>query len=137
MYVCMYNYMYVCMYIRLSTPPPERPRLQLQPRTKPLEDKSGGRERGEGGRASSSIFGQAKPVDTAAREREIEERLLRVSKFSYENINGTYEMSYLMHKMQSGSWPYPYTRQEFFECCVSSCSCPLKLVAMIQAMCAE
>ena len=62
-------------------PPPERPRIQLQPRTKPPEDKSGGRERGEGGRASSSIFGQAKPVDTAAREREIEERLLKVSKF--------------------------------------------------------
>ena len=73
------------MYTRLPTPPPERPRLQLQPRTKPPEDTSGGRERGEGGRASSSIFGQAKPVDTVARDREIEERLLRVSKFSLYN----------------------------------------------------
>ena len=63
--------------------PLERPRLQLQPRTKPLEDTSaegGGGEGGGGGGgggASSSIFGQAKPVDTAAREKEIEERLLR------------------------------------------------------------
>ena len=61
--------------------PPERPRLQLQPRTKPLEDTSaegeGGGGGGGGGGASSSIFGQAKPVDTAAREKEIEERLLR------------------------------------------------------------
>ena len=70
------------MSLQLSTPPPERPRLQLQPRTKPLEDISGGRERGEEGRALSSIFGQARPVDTAAREREIEERILRVSQFS-------------------------------------------------------
>ena len=72
-------YIYLCNSQLL---PPERPRLQLQPRTKPLGDTSGGRERGEGGKASSSIFGQAKPVDTAAKEREIEERLLRVSKFS-------------------------------------------------------
>ena len=67
-------------------PRTERPRLQLQPRTKPLNDTSGRRERGGGGggggRNSSSIFGQAKPVDTAARDREIEERLLRVSTFS-------------------------------------------------------
>ena len=71
---------YMCVYVDLYTTlklPPERPRLQLQPRTKSLGSTSGGRERGEGGRASSSIFGQAKPVDTAAREREIEERLLR------------------------------------------------------------
>ena len=83
MYVCMYVCM-LCMYTRLSTPPPERPRLQLQPRTKPPEDTSGRRGGGGGGgRASSSIFGQAKPVDTAARDRGIEERLLRVSKFSF------------------------------------------------------
>ena len=56
----------------------ERPRLQLQPRTKPLEDAGGGEGGGGGGGGtSSSIFGQAKPVDTAAREKEIEERLLR------------------------------------------------------------
>ena len=70
------------IHVRPITPPPERPRLQLQSRTKPPEDTSGGRG---GVRASSSIFGQAKPVDTAARDREIEERLLRVSKFSLYN----------------------------------------------------
>ena len=74
--------LYVRIHVRPITPPPERPRLQLQSRTKPPEDTSGGRG---GGRASSSIFGQAKPVDTAARDREIEERLLRVSKFSLYN----------------------------------------------------
>ena len=66
------------MYVYVSTPPKERPRLQLLPRTKPLEDTSGGREIGEGG---SSIYGQAKPVDTTAKDKTIEERLLRVSKF--------------------------------------------------------
>ena len=76
-------YIYLCNSQLL---PPERPRLHLQPRTKPLGDTSSGRE-GGGGKASSSIFGQAKPVDTAAREREIEERLLKVSKFSRENVN--------------------------------------------------
>lgn len=48
----------------------ERPKLHLQPRTKPLEDKSGPV-------SGSSVFGGAKPVDTAAKEREIEEKLAR------------------------------------------------------------
>ena len=48
----------------------ERPRLQLQPRTRPLNSDSDDSSR-------PSIFGQAKPVDTSAREKEIEERLLR------------------------------------------------------------
>ena len=68
-------------YINSQLSPSERPRLHLQPRTKPLGDTSGGREGGEERKASSSIFGQAKPVDTTVREREIEERLLKVSKF--------------------------------------------------------
>ncbi|CAG0886219.1 unnamed protein product [Darwinula stevensoni] len=53
----------------------ERPRLKLQPRTAPIE------EVGTPATASTTIFGGAKPVDTAAREREIEQRLLR------ENVN--------------------------------------------------
>jgi len=57
----------------LRSPPPsnapkERPRLKLQPRSKPLEE--AGQVSG-----SSAIFGGAKPVDTAARERQIEEKL--------------------------------------------------------------
>ncbi|KAK9503542.1 hypothetical protein O3M35_010076 [Rhynocoris fuscipes] len=50
-----------------------RPKLKLLPRsnTTPAENES------EAPAASSSIFGGAKPVDTAAREREIEERLRR------------------------------------------------------------
>lgn len=46
----------------------ERPKLQLAPRTLPVEEVNAP----VGG---SSIFGSAKPVNTAAREREIEERL--------------------------------------------------------------
>jgi len=51
-----------------SNAPKERPRLKLQPRSKPLKD--AGQVSG-----SSAIFGGAKPVDTAARERQIEEKL--------------------------------------------------------------
>ncbi|XP_022805648.1 eukaryotic translation initiation factor 4B-like [Stylophora pistillata] len=49
----------------------ERPRLQLQPRTKPVEETKGETA------ADNSVFGGAKPVDTAAKEREIEEKLAR------------------------------------------------------------
>jgi hypothetical protein len=42
-------------------------RLKLQPRTKPEEPVA----------PQASIFGGAKPVDTAAREKEIEERLAK------------------------------------------------------------
>jgi len=45
--------------------PKSRPKLQLQPRSKPEEPAA----------PQASIFGGAKPVDTAAREKEIEERL--------------------------------------------------------------
>ncbi|CAH2224817.1 eukaryotic translation initiation factor 4B isoform X3 [Pelobates cultripes] len=53
--------------------PTQRPKLNLKPRTAPKEEESSG-----GSTPSSraaSIFGGAKPVDTAAREREVEERL--------------------------------------------------------------
>jgi hypothetical protein len=44
----------------------------LQPRTKPEEPRS---KPDEPAASQASIFGGAKPVDTAAREKEIEERL--------------------------------------------------------------
>ncbi|KAL5010960.1 hypothetical protein ScPMuIL_013265 [Solemya velum] len=53
-----------------SEAPSSRPRLQLQPRTKPIEVSANPDSR-------SSIFGSAKPVDTATKERLIEERLAR------------------------------------------------------------
>lgn len=79
---------------RDASPQKERPKLQLQPRTLPIEPIVVAREEGaadaeeERERRSPSpvrakpvpaaaIFGAAKPVDTAAREREIEERLER------------------------------------------------------------
>jgi len=58
-----------------SGAPKERPRLKLQPRSKPLEET--GQVSG-----SSAIFGGAKPVDTAARERQIEEKLQMKKQFS-------------------------------------------------------
>uniref|UniRef100_A0A3B5MIZ7 Eukaryotic translation initiation factor 4B n=1 Tax=Xiphophorus couchianus TaxID=32473 RepID=A0A3B5MIZ7_9TELE len=61
--------------------PQQRPKLNLKPRSVPKEEEgnsSGGTSPAappsSGGR-SSSIFGGAKPVDTAAKEREVEERL--------------------------------------------------------------
>ncbi|BFZ22692.1 hypothetical protein BsWGS_25731 [Bradybaena similaris] len=49
--------------------PKERPVLNLKPRTKPVENKENQPS------SRSSIFGSAKPVDTYAREKEIEEKL--------------------------------------------------------------
>ncbi|XP_033732893.1 eukaryotic translation initiation factor 4B-like isoform X2 [Pecten maximus] len=58
--------------------PKERPRLNLQPRTKPVEEPvkvAAVPKPKPAENRSASIFGSAKPVDTAAKEREIEERL--------------------------------------------------------------
>ncbi|XP_076124839.1 eukaryotic translation initiation factor 4B-like isoform X1 [Alosa pseudoharengus] len=61
--------------------PLQRPKLNLKPRSVPKDE--GEKDAGEstpptapsGGSRASSIFGAAKPVDTAAKEREVEERL--------------------------------------------------------------
>ncbi|XP_016392216.1 eukaryotic translation initiation factor 4B-like [Sinocyclocheilus rhinocerous] len=54
--------------------PPQRPKLNLKPRSVPKEeDQSSGPSASSG--QAASIFGGAKPVDTAAKEREVEERL--------------------------------------------------------------
>jgi translation initiation factor 4B len=58
---------------RSDAGPTERRKLNLAPRTKPIEPVPPPSE----AVSSSSIFGGAKPVDTAAREREIEERLAK------------------------------------------------------------
>lgn len=62
-------------------PPGERPRLNLQKRSKPLEDGSNKSES-----KAASIFGAAKPVDTAAREREIEVRLQRERELEQQDL---------------------------------------------------
>ena len=49
----------------------ERPKLQLKPRTKSAEENE------DVPAGSSSVFGNARPVNTAAKEREIEEKLAR------------------------------------------------------------
>uniref|UniRef100_A0A2K5Y0B1 Eukaryotic translation initiation factor 4B n=1 Tax=Mandrillus leucophaeus TaxID=9568 RepID=A0A2K5Y0B1_MANLE len=56
-----------------SGSPRQRPKLNLKPWSTPKEDDSSA-STSQSSRAAS-IFGQAKPVDTAAREREVEERL--------------------------------------------------------------
>ncbi|XP_076839948.1 eukaryotic translation initiation factor 4Ba isoform X2 [Brachyhypopomus gauderio] len=56
--------------------PPQRPKLNLKPRSVPKEEDTGGSPTTASSR-SASIFGGAKPVDTAAKEREVEERLKR------------------------------------------------------------
>lgn len=62
-------------YLRVlfAVGPPQRPKLNLKPRSTPKEDDSSA-STSQSSRAAS-IFGGAKPVDTAAREREVEERL--------------------------------------------------------------
>lgn len=71
-----------------AEPPRERPRLNLAPRTRPVEAEPE-QARGDNeerdrpapsapsGVSNASIFGGAKPVDTLARELEIEERIAK------------------------------------------------------------
>ncbi|XP_062871185.1 eukaryotic translation initiation factor 4Ba isoform X2 [Trichomycterus rosablanca] len=54
--------------------PPPRPKLNLKPRSVPKEENQGNAPSAPSSR-SASIFGGAKPVDTASKEREVEERL--------------------------------------------------------------
>ncbi|KAL8164067.1 UNVERIFIED_CONTAM: Eukaryotic translation initiation factor 4B [Gekko kuhli] len=54
--------------------PTQRPKLNLKPRSTPKEEDTSVAPATQSSRAAS-IFGGAKPVDTAAREREVEERL--------------------------------------------------------------
>ena len=75
--------------------PKERPKLNLQPRSKPAEEPA----KTESASASaapkkSSIFGAAKPVDTAAREREIEERLQKQRADEREQVEKEKESRY-------------------------------------------
>ncbi|TRZ02541.1 hypothetical protein DNTS_026587 [Danionella cerebrum] len=59
--------------------PPQRPKLNLKPRSIPKEEEQSGtvspQSNPMNSSRASSIFGAAKPVDTAAKEREVEERL--------------------------------------------------------------
>lgn len=65
--------------------PRTRPKLNLAPRTKPIENTAAPAAAVENTTepskpsnvSAASIFGNAKPVDTTAKEREIEERLAK------------------------------------------------------------
>ncbi|XP_043678563.1 eukaryotic translation initiation factor 4B isoform X1 [Vespula pensylvanica] len=85
--------------------PRTRPKLQLQPRTKPIEPLNAKDEKSESVAPASStsvpaanIFGAAKPVDTTAREREIEERLAK----SYAESRSKEEAE--NEKRKEGTW---------------------------------
>ena len=58
----------------ISEAPKERPRLQLKPRS----DRTASSEEKETS-SKSSIFGAAKPVDTAKKEAEIDQKLQVIS----------------------------------------------------------
>ena len=58
-------------FFLIIEPPKERPRLKLQPRQ--TEKTEGGDEHESS--TKSSIFGSAKPVDTANKEAEIDQKL--------------------------------------------------------------
>ena len=60
----------VFVNVGISEAPKERPRLQLKPRS----DRTASSEEKETS-AKSSIFGAAKPVDTAKKEAEIDQKL--------------------------------------------------------------
>merc|ERR1719471_2688498 len=53
-------------------PPKERPKLALAPRSKPKEES-------DSGATQSNIFGGAKPVDTTQREKEIEDKISKLT----------------------------------------------------------
>ena len=79
------------LFKNAAEPPRERQKLSLKPRSVPLDESPAAQPSApapvaaeaepspstasSGGGAKAAIFGLAKPVDTAAREREIEERL--------------------------------------------------------------
>ena len=66
---------------RWSKPQPQRERrvLNLQKRTKPLDESQS--------TSTSSIYGGAKPVDTTEKQRKIEERLDRENPIKYTGGN--------------------------------------------------
>lgn len=97
-----------------------RPKLQLQPRTKPVEPivvaeepeaessaeskpaKSGSTQQAPAPTSApaANIFGAAKPVDTAAKEREIEERLAK----SYAESRSREETDSKERSSKEGTW---------------------------------
>lgn len=62
--------------VAVAGPLPERPIIRLQPRTKPL---NGNADEVATSARHAAIFGAAKPVDTAAMERQIEEKMAKTS----------------------------------------------------------
>ncbi len=58
--------------------------MDLKPRTRPID--SVGEEAEDAGGARESIFGGAKPVDTAQKEKEVEERILKENEEIHKKV---------------------------------------------------
>lgn len=68
----MVTYIIIILLFCFSAEPRERRKLVLAPRTKPMENVPV-----KESVPSAAIFGNAKPVDTTQREKEIEEKLAK------------------------------------------------------------
>lgn len=71
--MCTFQTLHVQICI-IAAEPKQRRKLNLAPRTKPLQQPAAS-EPTQKPVGSASIFGNAKPVDTTERDREIEEKL--------------------------------------------------------------
>lgn len=80
----------------VAAEPRTRPKLMLAPRTKPLENPPANQNEPSSPPPrpapttvpATSIFGSAKPVDTSARERQIEERLAKQTEKTSRDLSG-------------------------------------------------
>ncbi|XP_076250153.1 eukaryotic translation initiation factor 4B-like isoform X2 [Rhynchophorus ferrugineus] len=79
-----------------NSEPRQRPKLKLAPRTKPIQQQPVTEAPKPVG--SASIFGNAKPVDTTERDREIEEKLRQ----QQERLVGENKDKKVEHKDRSG-----------------------------------
>merc|ERR1719474_481752 len=92
-------------YSRDREAPKERPRLALAPRSKPMEDS-------EGGSSQSSIFGGAKPVDTVKKEKEIEDKLSKMSVSKDDKEKGSVDNAWRRKEDSGGAYRPPGRREE-------------------------
>ena len=85
----IYTVLIFFLNVVISEAPKERPRLQLKPRS----DRTASSEEKETS-TKSSIFGAAKPVDTAKKEAEIDQKLQVISKYL---AIGLFSSSWVFH----------------------------------------
>ena len=87
--IIIYIVLIFFLNVVISEAPKERPRLQLKPRS----DRTASSEEKETS-TKSSIFGAAKPVDTAKKEAEIDQKLQVISQYL---AIGLFSSSWVVH----------------------------------------